>query len=48
MATPDLAGLAAARGAVPAYASAAALAAEIPHESQKWGAIARQHKITTD
>ncbi len=36
MATPDLAGLAAAQGAVPAYANASVLAAEMPRESQKW------------
>lgn len=48
MAAPDLAGLAAAQGAVPAHLSAAALAADLPRESAKWGAIAREQKITIE
>jgi len=48
MAEPDLAQAAAAQGAVPAYLDARALAADLPRESQQWGALVRERRITPE
>jgi tripartite-type tricarboxylate transporter receptor subunit TctC len=48
MAAPDLASIAAAQGAVPAYVPASALGASLAEESARWRQVIRSQKITAE
>lgn len=48
MSAPDMAGIAALQGAVPAYLPAAQLVADLKRESVMWGKIVSEQKITAD